>query len=120
MAQTQAAKEGIWLPRRFSELFIGFDLSNKPVVIMADNQGAFALTSDLRFHSDTKYIKIQWHFVRDKVETGAVRLEWIPTNDMEVDRLPYLVPTTSSSAFHTPSNMKASELMSIKYIYPGR
>ena len=24
-------------------------------------------------------------------------------------RLPYLIPTTSSSAFHTPSNMKASE-----------
>ena len=65
--------------------------------------------------SSNKHIIIQWHFVRDKVKTGAVRFEWISTNDMVVARLPYLVPTTSSSAFHTPSNMKASELMSIKY-----
>ena len=83
---------------------------------MADNKGAIILTNDLCFHFGTKHINIQWHFVRDKVETEAVRFEWIPINDMLLDRLPYLVPTTSSSAFHTPSNLKATELMSIKYI----
>ena len=36
MAQTQPAKEAIWLTRLFSELDIGFGLSNKPVQIMAD------------------------------------------------------------------------------------
>ena len=120
IAQTQAAREAIWLPRLFSKFDIRLSLSNNPVLTIANNQTAFAFTSDLRFHYDTKHIKIQWHLVRDKVETRAVRLEWIPSNDMVVDRLPYLVPTTSSLAFHMPSNMKASELMSIKYIYPGR
>ena len=87
MAQTQAAKEAIWLTRLLSELDIGFGLPTKPVVIKADNRGAIALTEDPRFHSRTKHIDIQWHFVRDQVETGAVRFEWVPTNDMVADGL---------------------------------
>ena len=87
MAQTQASKEAIWLTRLFSELDIGFGLPTKPVVIIADNQGTIALIKDPRFHSRTKHIDIQWHFVRDQVETGAVRFEWIPTNDIVADGL---------------------------------
>ena len=87
MAQTQASKEAIWLTRLLSELDVGFGLPTKPVVIKADNQGAIALTEDPRFHSRTKHIDIQWHFVRDQVETGAVRFEWIPTKDMVADGL---------------------------------
>lgn len=49
MAQTQAAKEAIWLTRLLSELDVGFGLPTKPVLIKADNQGAIALTEDPRF-----------------------------------------------------------------------
>ena len=54
VAQTQAAKEVIWLTRLLSELDIGFGLPTKPVIIKADNQGAIALTKDPHFHSRTK------------------------------------------------------------------
>ena len=87
MAQTQAAKEAIWLTRLFSELDIGFGLPKAPILIKADNQGAIALASDPRFHSRTKHIDIQWHFVRDQVETGAIEFEWVRTNDMVADGL---------------------------------
>ena len=87
MAQTQATKEAIWLTRLLSELDIGFGLPTKPILIRADNQGAIALTKDPRFHSRTKHIDIQWHFVRDQVETGSVQFEWTPTNDMAADGL---------------------------------
>lgn len=87
MAQTQAAKEAVWLSRLLSELDVGFGLPKPPVLIKADNQGAIALTQDPRFHSRTKHIDIQWHFVRDQVETGAVKFQWVPTNDMAADGL---------------------------------
>ena len=87
MAQTQATKEAIWLTRPLSELDIGYGLPTKPVLIKADNQGATSLTKDPRFHSRTKHIDIQWHFVRDQVETGSVQFEWIPTKDMAADGL---------------------------------
>ena len=87
IAQTQTSKEAIQLTRLFSELNIGFGLPTKPVVIIADNQGAIALTKDPRFHSRTKHINIQWHFVKDQVETGAIRFKWIPTNNIVADGL---------------------------------
>ena len=99
MAQTQAAKEAIWLTRLLSELDIGFGLPTKPVTIKADNQGAIALTKDPRFHSRTKHIDIQWHFVRDQVETGAVQFEWVPTKDMTADGLTKALTNDKFAAF---------------------
>ena len=87
MAQTQASKKAIWLTRLLSEIDVGFGLPSNPVLIKADNQGAIALTEDPRFHSRTKHIDIQWHFVRDQVETGAVVFEWVATRDMVADGL---------------------------------
>lgn len=87
MAQTQAAKEAILLTRLLSEVDIGLGLPAKPVLIKADNQGAIALATDPRFHTRTKHIDIQWHFVRDQVEVGAVSFEWVPTKDMAADGL---------------------------------
>ena len=69
------------------ELDLGYRLPTPPALIKADNQGAIALTKDPRFHTRTKYIDIQWHFVRDQVTVGAVSFEYIPTNEMAADGL---------------------------------
>ena len=87
MAQTQASKEAIWITRLLGELDLGFGLPGAPVTIKADNQGAIALSEDPKFHSRSKHIDIQWHFVREKVKQGAVRFEYCPTADMAADGL---------------------------------
>lgn len=76
-----------------------YGLPGKPVLIMADNQGAIALAKDPRFHSRTKHIDIQWHFVRDQVETGAVAFEWIATAEMAADGLTKALTTDKHQAF---------------------
>jgi len=87
MAQTQVSKEAIWLTRLLSELDLGYGLPRAPVVIKADNQGVIALAKDPRFHSRTKHIDIQWHFVRDQVETGAIKFQWVQTSNIAADGL---------------------------------
>jgi len=87
MAQTQATKEAIWINRLLSELDVGYGLPHQPVIIKADNQGAIALAKEPRFHSRTKHIDIQWHFVREQVEKGAVEFVWILNNEMAADGL---------------------------------
>ena len=87
MAQTQAAKEAVWLTQLLKELDLKYNLPGKPVTIKADNQGAIALSKDPRFHTRTKHIDIQWHFIREQVECGAVVLEFCSTNDMAADGL---------------------------------
>ena len=109
MAQTQAAKEAIWLTRLLSELDIGLSLPGKPVLIKADNQGAIAIASDPRFHTRTKHIDIQWHFVRDQVETGAVEFSWIPTNFMAADGLTKALSNEKFAAFLRQIGLKESK-----------
>jgi hypothetical protein len=84
MALLQAVKEIIWIQRFLSD--IGREAENQDL-IKEDNQGAIALAHNPQYHARTKHIDIQYHFVRECVENGKVRLEYCPTMDMVADGL---------------------------------
>jgi len=84
MALLHALKELIWLHRFLNE--IGYDISNQNT-IYCDNQSAIALAHNPEHHARTKHIDIQYHFVRNCVEDGTMRLEYCPTEDMVADGL---------------------------------
>ena len=78
VAQTHAAKEGIWLRSFVSEISPG---ERKPLTISCDNQGAIALAKDNKFHARTKHIDLRYHFIREAVEDGKIIVNYIPTNE---------------------------------------
>jgi hypothetical protein len=39
------------------------------------------------FHNRSKHIEIIYHFIQDRVHTGALKLQYIPTNQQVVDIL---------------------------------
>jgi hypothetical protein len=82
MALLHCLKEQIWLLRLLKE--IGYDISDQNV-IYCDNQSAIALSNSPEHHARTKYIDIQYHFVRNCVEDGRTRLEYCPTKEMVAD-----------------------------------
>ena len=51
-----------------------------------------ALPKNPEFHSCTKHISIQQHFIREKVENEEVQLEYLPTGDMLADLLTKALP----------------------------
>ena len=55
--------------------------------VYADDQGAIALPKNPEYYTRTKHIDIQWHWVRDEMEAGRIKLNYIPTADMVVDGL---------------------------------
>ena len=75
MALTHAGKEAMWLRRLSLEL--GFKLD--AVKIGCDNQGAIYLAKNPAFHSRSKHIDIQYHFIRQKVEERLVLLKKVDT-----------------------------------------
>ena len=99
MAQTQASKEAIWIARLLKELDIYGGLPGLPVLIHADNQGAIALSKDPKFHSRIKHIDVQWHFVRDQVRSGMIRLSYLPTDLMLADGLTKPLAKVKFNAF---------------------
>jgi hypothetical protein len=98
MAMTQSAKEAIWLRKLFRELKSS-DSDSLPTTIYPDNQGAIALAKNPEFHSRTKHIDIQYHFVRECIDRGQIKLEYIPTNDQVADGLTKALPPTKFLKF---------------------
>ena len=94
MALTQACKEAIWVQRFMQELatITGQGGSTGPITIFADNQGSMALAKNPEFHSQTKHISIQQHFIREKVEADEVQLKYLPMGDMLADLLTKALP----------------------------
>ena len=84
IALTQATKECIQLIRLLAEL--GYPL-NKTPIILEDNQSAIALANNLEFYNRVKHIDIQYHFIREKVNTGQIEVIYIQIEEMAADGL---------------------------------
>ena len=57
------------------------------MTIQADNKSAIALTKNPMHHGRTKHIEIRYHFIREKVTEGKIKLEFVPTKDEAADGL---------------------------------
>ena len=81
MEATQACKEAIWIQRLLEEL--GY--KQPKIIVYCDNQSALHIARNPAFHSKTKHIGVQYHFVREVVEEGSVDLQKIHTKDNLAD-----------------------------------
>jgi len=112
MALRQACKEAIWVRRFMGEIWTikngNTSGHTPPITIFADNQGSIALAKNPEFHSRTKHISIQQHFVREKVEEGHVRMEYLPTGDMLADLLTKALPRERVERFRKATGVYES------------
>jgi hypothetical protein len=74
MATSLAACEALWLRKLF-----GVELED--TMIHCDNQSGIKLSKNHVFHDRSKHINIRYHFLQDCVQKGAVRLQYIQTDD---------------------------------------
>jgi hypothetical protein len=82
MAASLATCEALWSRKLLSRLF-GKQL--EAIVIHYDNHSGIKLSENLVFHDRSKHIDIRYHFLRDCVQRGAVRLQYIQTDDQMID-----------------------------------
>jgi hypothetical protein len=82
MAGTTAACQGIWLARLIAELRgEEADAANLKI----DNQSAIALSRNPVFHDRSKHIDVRYHFIRECVGDGRVKIEFIGTEEQLAD-----------------------------------
>lgn len=60
---------------------------DQPVSLKANNRGAILLTANLKFYRRTKHIEVQYHWIREKVDSKEIVITYISTKDMIADRL---------------------------------
>ena len=84
MAAASATREALWISTFLDELTI---IPIQPIHLLIDNQSAIALAKNAVFHSRTKHIAIRYHFIRERVKSGEIKLEYVPTNLQVADVL---------------------------------
>jgi hypothetical protein len=84
MAACNATQEAMHLRVLLRDL--GFE-QNGPTIIMEDNQGCIALSENPINHRRTKHIDVRYHYTRERVEAGAVKLVYVPTEWQLADLL---------------------------------
>ena len=94
MAASEAAKEAVWLLRLYKDDLGYQDLSiptygdlsekefegSKPLVIFEDNTGCIALSRNPVQHKRSKHISIRYHWMREKIQSGELKLSKIDTS----------------------------------------
>jgi hypothetical protein len=81
-AIANATPEVIWIQTLLQELGIRSPPAAK---LWCDNIGAKYLSANPVFHARTKYIEIDYHFVRERVSNKLLEIEYISTGDQVAD-----------------------------------
>ena len=96
IAAVHAAKEVAWLWTLLQELGMG---QQKPTILNADNQSAIALCRDSKFHARTKHMDIRYHFIREMVENGIMKVTYIPSASNPADIMTKPLPCKAFESF---------------------
>lgn len=72
IALFEATKETVWLRQLVTSM--GY-AQEGPTIVNEDNLSCIALSRDNTHHSRTKHINIKYHFTREKIENGVVKVQ---------------------------------------------
>jgi hypothetical protein len=85
MAMSVATQEVKWLTALLSELG---EAPQLPITFFTDNQAAVSISSNEAVpHTRTKHIDLRHHYVRECVQSGYMRVEWIRSEEQLADVL---------------------------------
>ena len=64
-----------------------FELELDNTMILCGNQSCIKMTENLVFHDKSKHIEIRYIYIRDMVQKGAIKLQYVSTDDQVADIL---------------------------------
>jgi hypothetical protein len=82
VAGSLAACQANWLQSLLSEIGIVEDIT---VVLKLDNKSAINLAKNPISHGKSKHIETRFHFLRDQVSKGKLKLEFCSSEDQQAD-----------------------------------
>ncbi|MCO5600619.1 hypothetical protein L7F22_054734 [Adiantum nelumboides] len=91
VAASEACKEAIWLGR----LVIDLGIKEETPMLHCDSQSAIQLARNPVYHSKTKHVDVNYHFIREMVEDKQVQLVKVHTTNNPTDLLTKGLPGES-------------------------
>jgi hypothetical protein len=101
-AVANAVAEMTWLRQLLLELHIPLQHAT---LVFCDNVSAVYLSTNPVQHQRTKHIKIDLHFVRERVASGVVRVLHVPTSSQYADVFTKGLPSSVFTEFRSSLNV---------------
>ena len=98
LALTYASKETTWWKRFFQS--ISLDPGHDPS-ILCDNQQTIGLVTKelMKLTTKLRHVDIHKNWLRQEVQAGRIRVDWVPTKDMPADGLTKALPRQRHESF---------------------
>jgi hypothetical protein len=90
MGMSAATEEFMWMRQFLEEIGLKYE---KPIILRTDNTTARIIATGEVSSTRTKHIDIRYHQVRDEIERGDIRVEWVSTEKQLADILTKCLPT---------------------------
>jgi hypothetical protein len=81
-AEAAAMQEVLWIRGMLAELGLNSSVGS---TVYGDNQSAIAVSKNGVKGERTKHVDVKYHFVTDTIDSGKVKLQWIPTAQQQAD-----------------------------------
>lgn len=101
-ALSSTSSELSWLQSLLSELNV---VKLPTLVLWCDNQSAGDLACNPIFHSRSKHIELDVHYIRDKVLRKELEIRYIPTKEQVADALTKPLSYPKFNYFHSKLNV---------------
>jgi len=98
----------LWMKQMLRDIQVEYE---EPITIFCDNSSAINISKNLVLHSKTKHISIKFHFLREQVNKGEVRLEYVPSKDQLVDIFTKPLPKDSFEYLKEKLGVMAPQVM---------
>ena len=89
VAACEVGKEDVWLRKLLIDLF---EKPLDPTVINCYNQSCIKMSRDPMCHARMKHINNKFHYIRNLVQDGIVKLQYVLTHDQVADMLTKSLP----------------------------
>jgi hypothetical protein len=92
IALSEVSREVLWTRHFLEEIDIVYD---EPTTIFEDNQGTIAFATNQKSLRRMKHIDVKFHFIRNLIEEGVIRLQYRRTTEMVADIFTKALPPST-------------------------